>query len=315
MNRLTPVFFCLGVGLILGAPDARSQVLEPLFWGGHLENADGPINGPTDMTFTVFDADGEVVSERRGSITLTEGDFVVELEVINAEGLTLGVQVGSVPLLPQAPLPVAWPSAAIAEVADIADGADDADAVGAITDPLTLAQLASPGGVAIPLINFIDFPVDFIDGDQGLDFTAGSTLSFTAGTLAIRPGALSDAHVGSITNVDLADGTLRSADVADGTVGTSKLSSIPLSKVQNGTLTGRHFAGTETTLFEVTEAGCSQPLNTLTIFSTCSFSNTGSCPLVVAGMPATGKLDCTGRCVLGSVSSCENTPAGVLVLP
>lgn len=312
MKRLIPMAVLFLAGAVQAGTPART-----IQWAGHIEDANGPLDREADMTFTVFDADGDIVSEvREPSVDVVNGDFIVDIEVVDEEGLTLGVSIEGTTLLPRTPLPVSWPSAALATTAQAADRADSADSVGTVTDPLTIETLATPGAVAIPVANVAGFPAPFLDGDDGLDFTVGSTLTFNNGTIGIRAASLNDTHLSSLSSDDIAASGLGTNDLADGSIGANRLSSLSLAKIANGALTSRHFSGAETSLFAVVESGCLEPLTEITLASTCTFTNTGSCVAnVVNGMPVPGKFNCLGVCVGGSTSQCANELVGATVLP
>lgn len=304
----------MAVLFLAGAVQAGTPA-RTIQWAGHIEDANGPLDRPADMTFTVFSADGGIVSDvRLGAVNVVNGDFVVDIEVVDEEGLTLGVSIEGTTLLPRTPLPVSWPSAALATTAQTADRADSADSVGTVTDPLTIETLATPGAVAIPVANVAGFPAPFLDGDDGLDFTVDGTLTFNNGTIGIRAGGLNDTHLNSIANADIADGSVGTADLADGSIGANRLSSLSVQKIADASITSRNFSGNKVRLFEVTSPGCSDPVSLVTTSSTCSFANTGSCD--AGGINgASGKFNCLGVCVGGPTSQCPNEPIGDLVFP
>jgi hypothetical protein len=303
----------LTLAMALTAMPAFADV--PLLWTGHLEDATGPIDRTVSATFIVKDQTDAVLSTlNEPSLLVVEGDFVIELQVPEAAGLRLAVVINGSSLEPDAPLPIQWPSAARADTAGFADVAENANAIGVVTEPLTIARLATPGAVSLPFTNLLAFPSDFLDGDDGLDFAAGATIDFSAGTIGIKAGSLPGTSLsGLLSATKLAPATLTTADFANGSVTAAKLQGIPRTKIANGALSGRHFSGTKVPVFEVTDADCGEGLNTVTTAASCSFVATVACDL---GLGVQGRRDCRGGCqVTANANNCPNTPAGVLVFP
>lgn len=309
--------------LMLTVVGAASQARAgELLWAGVLADDDGLVDGNVTAIFTVKDADDAVVlTQTEASLVVVDGTFVVALDVPAVDGLNLEVVVNGTALEPAAPLSTSWGRAVVADRALRADVAERADAVGTITAPLTTAGLGSAG---FSVSQVVGFPESFLDGDDGIDFVGGQTISFVGGIPALRLGTVQASHVsGSFVNNDLADGTLQTADFANDGITAADLASIPVSKIADSTFTSRHFAGNSIDIFVVDEPGCSQRLNTLQTESTCSFSGSVNCSLPpVNGIPVTGKLGCaatnpggTPTCSLGSTSNCPLPLAGRLVLP
>lgn len=291
-----------------------------LSWLGHLENADGPVDGTVSASFQVVTGTGTLITEViEPSVPVVDGDFVVDFVITEvSEPLFVVATINGSRLEPNLPLVVTWPSAAFAGAVDVADVAEDAEAVGAVGDVLTRSDLAA--GVQIPLAVLTGFPPAFVDGDQGLAFTPGATIDLVAGTIGIKAASLPGTALGGSPEVaDLVDGTIATADLQNGGVTAADLSALPLTKVANGTLTSRHFGTAGLALFEVTEPNCRNDfVGKVVEFATCRFTGTATCPIVIAGNTGTGHVPCAAAnrpndCFLGSTSECPNTPAGVLV--
>ncbi len=305
---------------VVGA-DAEARARE-LHWAGVLADDDGLVDGTVSAVFTVKDAgDAVVLTQTEASLVVVDGTFVVTLDVPAVDGLNLEVVVNGTALEPAAPLSTAWGRAVVADSALRADVAQRADAVGTITAPLTTAGLGSAG---FSVSQVVGFPESFLDGDDGIDFVGGQTISFQNGVVAVRDGSLESSHIsGSFVNADLADGAIQTADLADDGIGAADVSSLPLSKLANATLTSRHFAGNAIDVFVVNEPGCSEPLNSLQTESACTFAGSVTCVAnVINGNPVNGRQGCaatnpggTPSCFLGTSSSCPIPLAGRLVLP
>lgn len=294
----------------------------PYTWVGHLETAAGPVDGPVAAIFTVTTAAGVVLDEQtENALVVVDGDFVVDLLVpVTPDPLFLRVTINGVALEPPARLPQGWPRAVSADTADVADVADEALAVGPLTTVMSTERLAS-GAIAVPLARVTAFPAAFADGDQGLAFVAGTTLDFSAGTIGIKAASLPGTAFGGVPQVaNLADGTIAAADLGTASVLAADLSALPLTKLAANTLTGRHFGSTRTTLFEVTEPGCPEPVGQVLESPTCRFQGAVTCTGRIGVNTFTGHVPCaatnrTTECFTGSSSDCPNTPAGVLVFP
>jgi len=326
MKALRPMMKAITVLSVLLAGSASAGgfgIGRPYVWVGHLENAAGPVDGPVAAIFTVTTSAGVVLDTQiENTLVVVDGDFVVDLLVPESpDPLFLRVTINSVVLDPPAPLPQGWPRAFSAANATAADVADEARAIGPLTTVMSTARLAS-GAILVPLIRLTGFPAAFADGDQGLAFAAGTTLDFSNGTIGIKPASLPGTAFGGVPQVaDLADGTIATADVGNGSVLAADLSALPLTKLAANTLTGRHFGTTRVALFEVTEAGCPEPVGQVLESPTCRFTGTQTCTGRLGnGVTFTGHVPCaatnrTTECFVGSSSDCPNTPAGVLVFP
>lgn len=295
---------------------AGGAELESVTWAGQLVDSAGPVDRLVPIIFVVRDGGTIIDQVQEASFDVTDGNLIVDLLVNGSDALELDIVVDGESLGNQT-LRTTWPFALYAERADVADVAESADRVGDVTDPLTLADLATPGTLAIPLANVPDFPDEFEDGDQGLAFTPdAATFTFVDGVLSLKNGSLTAAQIGSIGAADLATGAVTGAKIADNTITTNDFSEgLPLSKVAENTLVASHFgaASTQTVLFSVTQAGCRESLRSLTTSPTCTYDNTGTCSFQQGNFTITGALTCTGECSTLSTSQCPNTRLGVLV--
>jgi hypothetical protein len=295
---------------------------KPYLWAGHLENAEGPVDGPVAAIFTVTTSAGVALDTQiENTLVVVDGDFVVDLLVpVTSDPLFLRVTINSVVLEPPAPLPQGWPRAFSADNALASDVADEARAVGPLTTVMSTARLGS-GAVEVPLTRITGFPAAFADGDQGLAFVAGTTIDFSNGTIGIKAASLPGTAFGGVPQVaDLADGTIATTDLGNASVLAADLSALPLTKLAPKTLTGRHFGTARVTLFEVTEPGCPEPVGAVLESPTCRFQGAVTCTGRIGANTFTGHVPCaatnrTTECFTGSSSDCPNTPAGVLVFP
>ncbi len=291
----------------------------PVLWAGFLEDADGPVDRTVTAVFSIHDGDDALLATHTEiALVVVAGELVVDLVVPERDDLKVEVAINGTILGPRTPLPISLPATARALTADQTPRALTALSVGAITSPVTANALAQPGGPAIPFANIQGFPAEFLDGDDGLVFTGGDTISFVNGVVSIKSTSLTDAHLsGTLASADLADEGIETDDLANGGVNASDLSNLPVEKIAAGTLQANAFGGgTRPTLFAVTEPGCSETLNTVSTVSTCTFTNTGTCvAFVINGTPVNGAVNCLGQCVVGSTSPCPNTAIGVLVFP
>jgi hypothetical protein len=299
---------------VLSAPANAAELL----WAGTLNDADGPFDGNVTAIFTVTDGDGaEVASFTESSLEVVAGDFVVALDVPARDDLVLSIVINGASLEPPAALPTSWARAARADTADTADRAEVADAVGAVANPLTIAGLGSAG---FPFANVTDFPSGFEDGDDGIEFTAGDTISFAGGVVSIAPGTLTEEHVsGTLAGADLAPQTLTDVDFEDGGLGVGRVFVTGHVSIADATLSGRHMSGTKVDVFQVVESGCSEVRNSFTTRGTCNYTNVGAC-VVDLGEPlgnVAGTLGCPANpvCNLTATSQCPNPRVGVLVFP
>ena len=311
MQRL----FVMASMLISTAAFAGTPLL-PLIWAGELHEAAGPVNRNVSALFVVKDGAATVSQVDEASFDVTEGNVIVDLLVSNAPGLTVEVIING-EALGSMPLTTTWPAAMYADSADSADVADSADAVGSITQPVTKAMLATAGQASIPVASIDGFPPAFLDGDQGLDFVPDTaTFSFVNGVLSLKDGGVTAAQVSNLTGADLATGAVTTAKLANDTIGSADFAgTLPLSKVAPDTITARHMAtaATRTVLHKVVQAGCDEPIGTLTMLTNCNFTNTGSCFVDILGTQQPGKLTCTGACSRSTTSPCANTIFGALV--
>jgi len=317
MNRMVVV----GLTLLCASGAFAGSPVEGLSWLGHLENADGPVDGNVSASFQVVTGTGTLITEAiEPSLPVVDGDFVVDLLVFEVtEPLFVAATINGSRLEPNLPLSLTWPSAAVAEEADEAATADDAQAIGDVTAALTRARLGTD--VQVPLAVVTGFPAAFADGDQGLAFAPGTTIDLSNGTIGIRAASLPGTALGGTPVVaDLADGTIATADLQNAGVTAADLSALPLTKIANGTLTSRHFGTAGLTLFEVTEPNCrNEFVGKITESSTCNFTGTQTCTFFIGNTPTTGHVPCAAQnrpndCFAGNSSSCPNTRAGVLVL-
>jgi hypothetical protein len=186
---------------------------------------------------------------------------------------------------------------------------------------LRATDFAQPGGPQIPLGAVGDFPAAFLDGDDGLVFSAGDTIAITDGVVSVRAATLTAAHVaGNLASADLAAGTLGTSDFSNGGVDSSDLANLPVSAIADGSLRARNFGATAgPSLFLVNEPGCAEPLNSVIEQSTCTFTNSGTCSTVIGTNVVQGKLACDAfvgaRCLLTSKSQCPIPLLGRLVFP
>jgi hypothetical protein len=316
MNRVVVglcVFFMAGDALA-GSP------IGGITWLGRLETAEGPVDGTVSASFQVVTGTGTVITEViEPSLPVVEGDFVVDLLVLEAtDPLFVVATINGSRLEPNLPLALTWPSSHFAQQADDVDVALTAGQIGGITRPLTRSRLETD--VDVPLAVVTGFPPAFADGDQGLAFTAGATIDLNGGVIGIKSGSLPGTALGGTPVVaDLADGTIATVDLAAGGVTAGDLSSLPLTKVANGTLTSRHFGTAGLRLFEVTEPNCrSNFVSQVLEDETCNFTGTTTCTVRIGNVSTTGHVPCAAQnrpndCFVGSTSPCPNSPAGVLV--
>lgn len=310
MQRLLVLFTMLvSTTAVAGTP------LFPLIWAGELHEAAGPVNRNVSAVFVVKDGVTTVSQVEDASFDVTEGNVIVDLLVNDAPGLTVEVIING-EALGSMPLTTTWPAAAFADSADSADVADSADAVGAITQPVTKAMLATAGQASIPVSSINGFPEAFLDGDQGLDFVPDSVnFSFVNGVLSLKNGTVTAAQVTNLLGADLAPGAVTNAKIANNTLVAADLGTLPLTKIAPDAIGARHIgtAAQRTPMFRVTQTGCRQAIGTITLSSTCDFVNTGTCQLVGGQFPINGRVSCTGQCVTGTTSPCANTLFGALV--
>lgn len=299
-----------------GPAQAGGAELESVTWAGQLVDSAGPVNRLVPIIFVVRDGGTIIDQVEDDSFDVTDGNLIVDLLVNDSDALELDVIVDGDSLGSQT-LRTSWPFALYAERADVADVAESADRVGDVTDPLTLADLATPGALGIPLANVSDFPAAFADGDQGLAFTPdAATFAFVDGVLSLKDGSLTAAQVGSMNPSDLVPGAITGPKIADNTLTANDFAEgLPLSKVAPDTFVSGHFgaASTQTVLFSVTEAGCREPFRSVTTSPTCTYDNTGSCSVRQGNLTLSGAFTCTGFCSVLSTSECPNTRLGVLV--
>lgn len=295
----------------------------PYTWLGHLETADGPVDGTVSANFVIVDGRGVQLDQVLDtSLLVVDGDFVVDFAVPLSpiDPFFVVATINGSDLLPNLPIEVTWPSALSASSALNADVADEAERIGPHTALLSRDRLGS-GSVAVPVATVTGFPAAFLDGDQGLAFTPGATIDFSAGTIGIKAASLpGTALAGAPVAADLADGSIGTSDLANAGVLAADLSGVPLAKVASKTLTARHLSSSPFQLFEVTEANCrSDFVGKVTESATCSFTGTTTCTTFVGNVQTTGHRPCAAEnqptaCFLGSTSSCPNTLAGALVL-
>lgn len=306
---------CLLCVALIAPSAARAGDGTELLWAGHLEQRGVPVDGTVSASFVLTSEDGSpLVTQDEVSLVVVDGNFVVSLPVPSSGTLTLGVVINGTDL-GETTIPLdAWGSAYVAESAAEADFSAIADRVGSIIDPVSNPQLLA-GTATIDLANVIDFPAEFLDGDQGIVFSPSESFTFVNGVLGIdeiRAPELS----GTLSASDLRSDAVATADLADNTLLRTDLTgTLALAKVAPNTLLASHFSGAanRTQLFEVTRADCNEGLGTLTTVSTCTFVSSTTCQLVIAGNPATGTRNCDGVCNLGNTFQCPNTPAGSLV--
>jgi hypothetical protein len=303
--------------LVVALPlQAGNAPLESVTWAGQLVDSAGPVNRLVPIIFVVRDGATVVDQVEDDAFNVVGGNLIVDLLVTDSDGLELDVIVDGESLGTQT-LRTSWPFAVYAERADVADVAERADAVGDVTDPLTLADLATPGTLAIPLASVTGFPAAFLDGDQGLAFTPdAATFTFVDGVLSLKNGSLTASQIASVSAADLATGAVTSAKIADGSITSGDFNeTLPLSKIAADTMVAANFgaASTQTVLFKVTEPGCSAPFASVTTSATCRYTNTGACSFQQGNLTLNGNFTCTGECSVLATSDCPNTRLGVLV--
>lgn len=292
---------------------SSAQALEHITWAGELRDGAAPVNRLVSAIFVVKDGTATVSQLEEASFDVTEGNIVVDLEVNDSDSLTLEVLING-ELLGPMPLRTVWSAVAIADSATFSDLADEANAVGDITQPLTKTALATAGQAPVPVGNIFEFPEQFLDGDQGVDFNPdAANFTFVNGVLSLKDGSITSAQLTSISAADVAPGAVTAAKVADGSLTTSDFTgTLPLDRLAPATLTARHFgaAATRTQMYKVSAANCDLRQGTITPDPTCQFTSTTSCT-TSQGFP--GKRDCVGNCFVPTVSPCANTPYGALV--
>ena len=313
----------LMLSAVLAAGSARADV--DVMWAGFLENTAGPVDGTITAIFTFTDAAGTVLgTQTESALEVTDGELVVDLLVPERDDLQLAVVINGDDLGTSA-LSTAHPAAALGLTATTADRALSASAVGNVTQPVTAAALAATGGPRIPFANVVGFPAAFLDGDQGLVFDAGSTITFSGGVVGVRAASLTNSLIsGQVASADLAAGAIATADLANGGVTASDLSNLPVTAIIGRSLRARHFGATAgPTLRLVTETGCSEGINTVTESADCTFTNVGECVAsFIGGNPVLGKRPCAAvlatnpnACFITSTSNCPNPLLGNLVFP
>lgn len=309
----------LSVTLAMAAQAGEPAPQVPITWFGHLESAAGNVDGSVDAAFRVLDSGGAVLFSLDAPGTLVvDGDMAIDLVVpATAEGLLVEVTIDGVVLTPAVPLVAEWPRAASAGSVTRASAANDALLVGD-RDSVMRRSSFEAGSVAVPFEQVSGFPAAFADGDQGLDFVAGATLDFSAGTIGIRTGSLPGTALASGAQaVDFVAGSVTGVDFRDATVTGSDFNlPLPLTKLATRTLTARHLSGGTRPVFAVVEPRClSDKVDRVTASPTCVFTGTTSCTPPGGG---SGHRPCAGlnqptSCFSGTTSSCPNIDVGVLV--
>jgi hypothetical protein len=291
--------------VVIATLAAAQAQAAPVLWAGHLEEDGVAVDRNVSLSFIVEDRDTVVAQVDEPSLVVVDGDFVVEFDIADdAVGpFTEHIIINGSDFGEEA-LGLDWPAAAVAGFADVVDHADEADAIGG-TVPFDLAELAS-GTVPVARGNITGFPADFLDGDQGIDFTAGAAFTFSGGSIAIADGGVQTANIsGALSVADLAPGAIGTADIADDSLTGADLPSVPASAIAPATFTAGHFSASQnrTTLFKITNSLCAD-VGTITAKSTCG---------AVDDCPGFERRDCNGRCGGIVNASCANTAVGDLV--
>lgn len=298
-----------------------------LLYAGTLDGPSGPVDQPVSAVFTLFDdatAGSLVFTQSEASLEVLDGALVVELgragdldeAALGDRTLFLEVVVNGSALAPRARIE-AHPAAHFAHGADAAPLAHEATQVGTLTaaEAVPFDALATAGALPVAYSNLTGFPAAFADGDQGLEFTTSSQLSFSNGTLALAAGAIGSTEIadGTVGSSDLAAGAVGGAAIASGAVGSAQLATgaVQANNLVNGTITTRVLGATGATnqrrVYRVDNSNCRDATGTLSFDSDCD--------TVTTGCSAGYARNCSGTCVsiAGGFPTCANTAVGWVV--
>lgn len=290
-------------------------------WAGHLETADGVVDGDVSAAFIVIDeATGQELSrDVQPTFAVVDGDFVLDVAV-PGDGVALLTVIVNGETFPPVRIDATAPVVAFADVADAADLALDATALDGIEGPVLLADLA-PGattGVDVAFDNVTGVPADFFDGDDGLVFVPDASFSFVDGVLSLRPGSVTRNSIGAMSGADLADNSVLSRHIREATLRSGDIvGTLPLSRVAPYAIGLQAFSKAPSAIevFEVNVDRCDAPRGTLQVGTTCQYAGAPGCTAELGNTTVSGFSDCTGVCRANPNTPCTLPSAGFVVFP